>query len=100
MSEAGTSEPRSINITQLATWLAQATSGNQGFLLKPNDLKMLYTFVLWNYISSQNPAEVDGEVPEITNDADIQIPEVELVRMVKLFFNSTYYPYFNRVFNM
>ena len=92
---------RNINIVQLAPWLAGATANNNGFLLKPNDLRMLYLLVLWDYISNHhNVNNPTGKVPPIENDEQITIPEADLVRMVQLIFHEDYYPCFNRVYNM
>lgn len=94
---------RNISILQLASWLAKSTSNNKSFLLKPNDLRILYMFVLWDYISKRHTCNIDidiDEMPIIDNDSQITIPEDELVRMVKLLFHNTYYPYFDRVYHM
>lgn len=88
---------RRINILQLAPWLTAATANNKGFLLKPNDLRMFYLFVLWDYLSKN---KTDDNDIDIKSDEQISIPEEDLVRMVKLVFHNTYYPYFNRVYNM
>lgn len=94
-------EPRKINIVQLAPWLVAATSKNKNFLLKPKDLQILYTLVLWQYISKHRNGGEPLSTPEaIENDTEIAIPEDELVRMVQVFYHNTYYPYFNRVSNM
>ena len=100
-------QTRNINIIQLAHWLANATANNnKGFILKPNDLRMLYLFVLWDYLSKRHskklddPTNLTDQVPPIENDEQITIPEEDLIRMVQLLFHNTYYPYFNRVYNM
>ena len=93
--------PRNINIPQLAAWLAVATASNKGFLLKPTDLRILYMIILWDYLSKRHhQGDLSGEIPAIANDEQISIPEDELVRMVKLIFHTTFYPYFHRVYNM
>ncbi len=85
---------KKVNITQLAQWLVAATSKTGGFLLKPNDLKMLYLLLLWKYISQHH---LGGK---IIKDEQISIPENELIHMIKLFYDNGYYPYFDRIFDM
>ncbi len=93
--------PRKVNILQIAPWLAAATVNNKSFLLKPNDLRMLYMFVLWEYLSKHHHPGVEiDKVEAIANDEQISIPEADLVRMVRLVFHNTYYPYLSRVYNM
>ena len=84
-----------INIHQLAPWITAATSKTKNFLLKPGDLRMLYLLVVWEYISHHHDPK-----KEITDDSQIAIPEKDLVRLVKLVFNSTFYPYFYKTFTM
>ena len=90
-------ENRKINILQVTEWLASATSSNKGFLLKPNDLRMLYMYVLWNFISKNH---IENKPLNINNDSQIEICEKDLIRMVKILFNDKYYSYFNKVYNM
>ena len=94
-------KPRNININQLTQWLVAATSGQQTFLLKPMDLRILYILVLWEFLSRHHcPGDAIENFPGITSDKQISISEPELMKMVKLLYNPAYYPYFNRVFNM
>ncbi len=86
---------KKVNITQLAQWLVTATSKTGGFLLKPKDLRMLYLLLLWEYISRHNPNK-----RKIIKDEQISIPEGELIRMIKLFYDNTHYLYFDRIFDM
>jgi len=88
-----TEEVRNIKITQIASWLANATTTKK-FLLKPNDLRMLYLLVLWDYISKRN---ADAQ---ITQDHQITIPEPDLVRMVRLVFHECHYPLFCNINSM
>ena len=85
---------KKVNITQLAQWLVGATSNTRGFLLKPNDLKIIYLLLVWEYFSRHHSGG------KITTDEQIVIPESELVTMIKLFYDNTHYPYFERIFNM
>lgn len=90
---------RLIKLTDIATWLTQATAGNDGFMLKPNDLRHIYQLILWNYLDRQvtNP---DGDVPDIQGDGQITIDEKDLVRLVKIYYHNSYYPYFTTFNNM
>lgn len=87
MEPGNLSEQNKINIIQLASWLTAATANNKSFLLKPSDLKLLYTLVLWEAVKNSG-------VTTITNDEQIAIPEHELVKMVQLIFNKDYYTFF------
>lgn len=84
---------KKICITQLAGWLNTATSNNKKYLLKPNDLKMLYLLFLHEYVSKYSDKTID-------NDNDIQILETDLIKLVQLFYNNNYYQYYNRVFHL
>jgi len=91
-----------INMLQLSSWISKATCSNKGFLLKPNDLRILYMLVLWEYVSKNNSTE-KIEITDLMNiecDSQIEIPEDELVKLVKLLFHHKYYAYFNKIFNM
>ena len=86
---------KKINILQLATWLTAATKDNKKFLLKPNDLRMIYLFVLWEHVKMRKP-----DAGGIVDDREISIPEDQLIEIVKMFFHNENYPFFNRVYNM
>ncbi len=93
--ETVTSQIVNINIRELAAWLTTATSNNKAFLLKPNDLRLLYTLMLWEYLSKHH-----NKAKAPTDDSDIAIPEEDLVKMIKLVFNDALYPCFHHVINM
>lgn len=84
---------KKINIIKLVPWLTNAISNKGQFLLKPNDLKMLYMIVLWEYISKYKNGV-------ITNDEQIAIPEKNLIKIIELFYNDSNYQYFNKVYSM
>ena len=68
--------------------------------------------MLWEYLSKhkqssdkdekQESSDKDDkqESMEIKSDKDISISEEELLNIVNVYFNKTFYPYFNRVFHM
>ena len=85
---------KNINLTQLAEWLASATRNNADFLIKPADLRLLYTLVLWEYISTKD------RTLKITKNSQIEIPEEELVRLIKLVFTPEHYQYFTNINQM
>nr|QBK87358.1 MAG: hypothetical protein LCMAC201_02680 [Marseillevirus LCMAC201] len=92
-----------VNILQLTKWLTAAT--REDFLLKPNDLKMMYLLMLWEYLSKHHDTKsavisADKELALIPNDKTIAIPQVELVKMVQLVFHPSYYSNFFKIFNM
>ena len=82
-----------VNINQIAPWLISATNNNKNFLLKHGDLRILYLLVLWDYVSKQK------NIVKISKDEQITIRESDLVKMVQLIFDNSYYPYFERVCN-
>lgn len=111
----GNDQPKMVNISQVPLWLSTLFAKNaSGALVKPSDLKMLYMLVLWEYLSKNgasqnepdNKEQGDKDEPKIVSensinsDKDIEIPEQDLIKIVNIFFNKTYYPYFNRVFYM
>jgi hypothetical protein len=85
---------KKVNILQLSSWIIKATENNKEFILKPNDLKMLYIIMLWEYLSKH----YNGR--KLTSDDQILLPEVDVIRLVKLFYNIDNNVYFNHVFNM
>lgn len=90
---------KKINILQLMSWLSAATSQNSSFLMKPNDMKMLYLLFLWEYVSKHHPKNLTEPV-KIEDDKMIALPEAEVINLVQLLFNKTFYNYFNTTFNM
>jgi hypothetical protein len=88
------SENKKVNILQLASWIVKATSNNKDFILKPNDLKMLYILMLWEYLSKYHNGR------KLTCDEQIYLPETDVIKIIQLFYNSENVAYFNHVFNM
>lgn len=93
------SETRVIKLNDIATWLTQATSTNDNFMLKPKDLKNLYKLVLWNYFDN-NIEDPEGDSLDIRGDWQVTINEPELIRLVKIYYHQSYYPYFSAFDNM
>lgn len=99
--EASEQQENKISIRNLAYWLCIATSATENFLLQPSELKSLYLLLLWQFISvHHHPESENNEGKEIKEDKEIAIPEQELLRMVKLYMNKTYRPYFARLSQM
>ena len=100
MDSSQSDTPRTVNILQLVPWLVGATAQSKGFLLKPTDVKILYTLFLWEYMNKYHfPGKIDDktEIPEIADDSKIALPEAELLRLVQLYFNKSCYQYFGRL---
>lgn len=93
------SDTRLIKLNDIATWLTQATATNNNYMLKPKDLKNLYKLVLWTYLE-HNIEDPEGDTLEIRGDGQITINENELVRLVKIYYHQSYYPYFTEFDNM
>jgi len=87
------SEDNKISIVHVAHWLTTSTKNNRHFYIKPIDLRIIYTLVLWEYIKNNN-------TEEITQDTDIKISEKDLIKMVQLYYSNKYHKLFKNTIGL
>ena len=94
-----TPQPKMINLTQVMEWVSAATRNNKDFLMKPRDLRLLYTLVMWEYITNhhRDPA---AEPIKVEKNDQVVITETKLEQLVKLLFSKQYYPCFSSINQM
>jgi len=85
-------EENKISIVHVAHWLTTSTKNNKHFYIKPVDLRVIYTLIVWEYIKNN-----DSEIKE---DTDIKIPEKDLIKMVQLYYSSKYHKLFKNTIGL
>jgi hypothetical protein len=87
------STEKRINILQLAQWLTNSVpAGN--FLLKPEDLRILYLIMLWENIKQHRYTGNYENMIELANDKDIYVSEKELLKIINIVYSKKFYPSF------
>lgn len=86
-------EDQKITILQLARWLVNSID-NTKFLLKPEDLRVLYIITLWEYIKNYHFKGDFANTSAIETDREVALTQKELMQIVTLFYDKNYYPNF------
>ena len=83
---------KKINIHGLALYFSKIAYKNK-FLIKPNDLKILYIIFFWEYISQNFDKN-------IKNDNDIILNETNVLKIIKIIFHSKYSEYLENILKL